>query len=420
MRYLKASKNGTWQFRFQIPHKHRHLFSDVSEYKKTLNTKDKEQATLKALRLELDIRTAIYNKSFFTPPTENQTINHKSPKKTKRICAYQALTMYSESRKDLASDKTIAMSHAKVKTVLALLSTNNLRDIRRLEANKVRQLLHAYPVNAKKQKDFIGLEPKEILKLNEVITLPTLSVESVKDYIQKSSSFFEWCLQMELTDINPFKGIKFKKKRKDSEAKNSYTAKQLSRIFYSEIFVNRSYKHPYQYWLPILGVFTGARLNELCQLYRNDVYVEKGIWVIRIDERFSGQKLKNTFSRRVIPLHKEILRLGFLEYIDSLPNDKLFPELTLGRDGYASNASKWFGRYKTKLGFEKGYDFHSFRHTFATYLKNNGVPASEASELLGHSQSNITYDRYGKSIHPSRLVSIVNSIPSNFLPKTCA
>ncbi|MCV5263933.1 hypothetical protein OFC55_40355, partial [Escherichia coli] len=76
----------------------------------------------------------------------------------------------------------------------------------------------------------------------------------------------------EFTDINPFKAIRFRKQRKDSEAKNAYAKTDLQKIFSTEIHAKGDFIHPYYYWLPLLAYFTGARQNELCQLYKADIY----------------------------------------------------------------------------------------------------------------------------------------------------
>ena len=46
-----------------------------------------------------------------------------------------------------------------------------------------------------------------------------------------------------------------------------------------------------------------------------------------------------------------------------------------------------FGRYLKDLGFPKGVAFHAFRHTPATDLDNQGVPAEEVALITGHSVS---------------------------------
>ncbi|EGQ9137500.1 site-specific integrase [Vibrio sp. Vb1554] len=424
MRYLKITPNGNWHFRYQIPQKSRHLFSDLSEVKKSFGNCDRQQAIIESLKLELQIRIAINTNQPFFASKDSYIAPAKPalPAKTEKARLssstdpFTCLKKYRDSKKDLVSEKSLDMAYAKCSIVLSLLNIEDIKDIRRLQAEEARELLTQYPVNAKKQKQLSGLNGVQIIEANKKHNLPTLSTESVKDYIQKCSSFFEWCLQMELTDINPFKGMRFKKTRKDSEAKNSYSRTDLQKLFSTEIHTESKHKHPHYYWLPLLGLFTGARLNELCQLYKQDIFKKEGVWVIRIDDKFEGQRLKNSSSRRLVPIHNKLLELGFIEYINNLKDERIFPDLKQERDGFGTAASKWFGRLKSKLGFGRGHDFHSFRHTVATQLKNSDISAVIAGELLGHMQNNITYDRYGKSINLSTMEKAINSLDVSAIP----
>ncbi|WP_241910278.1 site-specific integrase [Vibrio splendidus] len=302
------------------------------------------------------------------------------------------------------------MLQAKCSVVLDLLNKKQLAFIRRTDAEQIIDLLRLYPTNLKKHRQFSGLSGTQAIKLNKELGLPALSEESVKDYSQKMSGFFEWCVLNELTDINPFKAIRFKKQRKDSAAKSAYSSADLHQLFSTPIHCEKDFKHPYYYWLPLLGYFTGARLNELCQLYKADIYRKEGIWVLQIDDRFEGQKLKNLTSRRIVPIHQQLIDIGFIDFVTSVKHDRLFTELKYSRDGFGSAASKWFGRFKTRLGFAKGHDFHSFRHTVATQLKQQQVSHIAAGAILGHAQNNITYDRYGKELNIEQVMTVVNLI----------
>ncbi|HCG6382856.1 TPA: site-specific integrase, partial [Vibrio parahaemolyticus] len=399
MRYLHISKSGIWQFRYQVSPQHRHLFGDRREIKRSLKTSDKAKATVMALELEIQVR-----KTILTPTASTSLDKHpltpiisqvKTPS-TNEISCYNALKRFCKYKADHISPKAVKMLEAKCKIVLDLVGKPHLKAIRRSDAESTASLLRNYPTNLKKHKQFEGLSGHEAIELNKELGLVTLSDESVKDYCQKMSGFFQWCQLNELTDINPFKAIRFKKTRRDSEAKNAYTPIELEKIFGAIVRAKQAHKHPYYFWLPLLAYFTGARLNELCQLYRADIYQVDGIWVIQIDDRFDGQRLKNLTSRRIVPIHDQLLNLGFIEFVQSVQHERIFPELKKSRDGFGTAASKWFGRFKTRLGFDRGHDFHSFRHTVATQLKRQQISHIVAGELLGHAQNNITYDRYGK------------------------
>ncbi|PAR27460.1 site-specific integrase [Vibrio metoecus] len=420
MRYLHISKSGIWQFRYQVSPHHRHLFGDRREIKRSLKTSDKAEATIMALELEIQVRKTILtpaaSTSFENPPSTPIISQVKTPT-TNEVSCYGALERFCKYKAEHISSKAVTMLEAKCRTVLDLIGKPQLRAIRRSDAEEVASLLRNYPTNLKKHKQFKGLLGHDAIELNKSLGLPTLSDESVKDYCQKMSGFFEWCQLNELTDINPFKAIRFKKTRKDSEAKCAYTDTDLEKIFSAIVSTKHQHKHPYYFWLPLLAYFTGARLNELCQLYKADIYQVESIWVIQIDDRFEGQKLKNQTSRRIVPIHNQLLSLGLIDFVQSIQHERVFPELKASRDGFGSAASKWFGRVKSAQGFGRGHDFHSFRHTVATQFKRQQISHIVAGELLGHAQNSITYDRYGKGLDVNQLKEIINIIDASPVSK---
>ncbi|HHF3127337.1 site-specific integrase [Vibrio furnissii] len=417
MRYISLQKSGIWQFRFQLRPDQRHHFDGRREIKRSLKTSDKQHAILEALKLEIEIRKTLLS-SNLSEQLPTSDVNPPSVKLQRTMVntatlPINALEQFCDYKKNHISEKALNMLKAKCRTVLDLMDKQNLREIRRRDAENVVQLLRKYPANLKKNKKFDGLSGIAAIKLNERLGFPALSEESVRDYCQKLSGFFEWCVLNELTDLNAFRAIRFKKKRKVSEAKQAYSTSDLQKIFGTKIYTDRDYRYPYYYWLPLLGYFTGARLNELCQLYKADIQKQEEVWVIQIDDKYEGQKLKNPSSRRTVPIHNKLIELGFLNYVHSLQHERVFPELKNTRDGYGSAASRWYGRHKTHLGFRKGYDFHSFRHTFATQLKRQKVSHIIASEILGHSHKSITYDRYGKNLSVIQMYEVVNLIDPN-------
>jgi integrase len=148
-----------------------------------------------------------------------------------------------------------------------------------------------------------------------------------------------------------------------------------------------------------MGRATGARLEELCQLRVDDFAEQQGIQCIRIDDTREGQKLQNASSRRVIPLHPALLDLGLLQYVASVKatgTDRLFPELDAVRGKLGHAPSKWFGRFKAKLGItDPRKTFHSFRHTLIDDLRDAGVQDSLIKRIAGHEDGAVTFSVYG-------------------------
>jgi integrase len=148
---------------------------------------------------------------------------------------------------------------------------------------------------------------------------------------------------------------------------------------------------PHEFWMPILGLFTGARINELAQLGIGDVYQSGEIYVIRIAVNGDDTKsVKTDASNRIVPLHKAILEAGFLDYLDDVRKlgkaaRRVFPYLAYHDGGYAKVPGDAFGRYMDSLGLDdKNKVFHSLRKTMNNRMKELGVPEETRSQLLGH------------------------------------
>ena len=87
---------------------------------------------------------------------------------------------------------------------------------------------------------------------------------------------------------------------------------------------------PERYWVTMLSAYSGARLNEICQLNVDDISKTDGIWLMNINDNTEGKSIKTLSSARLVPLHAKILELGFLDYVDQIRNEshlKLFPNL---------------------------------------------------------------------------------------------
>jgi len=157
-----------------------------------------------------------------------------------------------------------------------------------------------------------------------------------------------------------------------SAAYQPFERKELGRIFDPNYI--KAVKKPHEFWLPLLGLYTGARINELSQLWQDDIREIEGVWCIDIHGR-RGNKLKNDSSERKVPLHDDLIRLGLLDYMadaaDVAPDERLFPYLHEGLNGFGDVPSEAFGRYLDKLKIVDAKKvFHSFRSTLNQTLQD--------------------------------------------------
>jgi integrase len=250
---------------------------------------------------------------------------------------------------------------------------------------------------------YFGLRPEyEGKTLKQVVesgaTYKTITAVTVNNRLRKLSAFLNWCKANGYVADNPLVGMKVMT-GSAKEARLSFHRHDLTTLLDLDTLKAQARKHPWRYWLPLLGRTTGARLEELCQLRVDDFIELQGILCIRIDDSREDQNLKNSSSRRVLPIHSALIDLGLLQHVESVRTtgaDRLFPELEAVRGKLGHAPSKWFGRYKTKLGVtDPRKTFHSFRHTLIDELRDAGVQDSLIKRIAGHEDGAVTFSIYG-------------------------
>ena len=260
-----------------------------------------------------------------------------------------------------------------------------------------RDALLKYPVQRHKSGKLSNKALPELLACEP--DYDTLSLTTVNNHLRRSSSFLNWIRDQGYDITNPLSRMKVKQTRARKSCRVPFTNSDLNLMYSTPVFTNHRFSQDYQFWLPLLGLYTGARLEELCQLHVSDIQLEETIPNICIDDRFSGQKIKSESSRRQIPIHKELLALGFADFVrckHDLGQTMLFGYLVPQRNKYGHQPSKWFGRYKTGIGITDSRKvFHSFRHTLAERLRQKRVNDYEIKAILGHATGSITHDIYG-------------------------
>jgi integrase len=224
-----------------------------------------------------------------------------------------------------------------------------------------------------------------------------------------------WCVKREYCEKNYFSGLSNNKakKKKNSEERFPWYEDQLTAIFSHKVFTELKFTHSHYYWHPLIALHGGQRMNEISQLYVDDIVLEEGIWCFKHTEERKDQRLKTIYSERHIPIHSKLIELGFLKFIQRLKANKetrVFPELSYtSKAGYSRDVSKWFGRFRNSNNLKiEGIkqDFHSFRHGVSQHLKYAEVQEEKVADILGHEHANITFGRYGMA-HPLKTIQNV-------------
>ncbi|XXJ21688.1 site-specific integrase [Desulfovibrio caledoniensis] len=252
---------------------------------------------------------------------------------------------------------------------------------------------------------------------------------TIQNYMVNTGTFFNWCEDQGYEVVPNVTRRKFKLTKTKRAATEPFTPDDLHTIFHCRQYVNDSWPKPYQFWMPILGLATGARIEELAQLNLDDVKFHEGVWYIMITDEGEGQDAKTESSIRPIPLWPFVTEeLNFPEYVERLRRKgetRLFPDLSPvtiknpnGDDQlkYGKKASDWFSARKNEWGLKPENSkrrkvFHSFRATLASICKHMGIEDRMAEQFHGHSSGkfSMTYDYYAERFHAKELYEAIAS-----------
>ena len=276
------------------------------------------------------------------------------------------------------------------------------------DMERFRELLTTLPSNMNKAKLFSGKSIQAILAMPDITPMSTTTANN---HIQRVKALFEWGLQRDYTTKNFATGLSIKQVKRAEDDREVWTKEELKRLFEGPEYLKQKYE--FEYWVPIIGLYNGCRLAEICQLYLSDIQTVDSVPVFSINadsDKFQG--IKNALSKRIIPIHPNILKLGFLKYVRKLKKKeetRLFPEIKPMRDGYGQKPSRLFAEFRKKCGIKK--DFHSFRHGFVTILKfDDDVKEWQTASIIGHSQGGMTNGRYGKSPTPTMMLEWIKKV----------
>lgn len=284
--------------------------------------------------------------------------------------------------------------------------TSHVSAITRKAVRNWKQALAKWPVKASDIDDFQGLSFCEIIEANKVINKPTIAPANINKYLAALGSFASWLLTNDYIEINVLEGMYLPRDKK-AKPVLPYTLPQLEAIFKSPLFdkcAADGLEHvkgdvairDWRYWIPLIALYSGARLGEIAQLLTNDIRQQDKVWIFHITEEGGDQKSTKTGgSQRVVPVHSELIKLGFLQYraeTVARGEQRLFPELKRDQRGFFGKASKFFNRYLRAVGVkvDRKVNFHSFRHCIADAFRRAGYLDEQFNVLLGHTKQTTT------------------------------
>ncbi|RKE34249.1 hypothetical protein B0G76_0245 [Paraburkholderia sp. BL23I1N1] len=292
--------------------------------------------------------------------------------------------------------------------------TPDARTVRKAElvARRFRAMVDLIPVPS--------IERRHAIAFKDALLASGQSASNTNKQLELLSVLLNFACANEMTETNAAQGIRvLVKKGAKAKARISFSLPALQAIFsspvYAEDFRTAGGAGEAAYWLPLLGLLTGARLEELCQLAPDDVSEEtyldatgtrRTVWCMRfVHNEERGQGVKNAGSVRRIPIHPDLLALGFVEYAHNHKGKpRIFPHLKPNKYGEESAQwSKWFGKYlRGPCGVtDERMVFHSFRHGFKDVCRECSIGKDLADAIQGHDDGDASSD-YGGEFYPLR------------------
>jgi len=194
----------------------------------------------------------------------------------------------------------------------------------------------------------------------------------------------------------------FAKMRLDEDAsqRDVFTVAELNTLFACSIFTKGEWPKPGRgaaaFWMPLLGLYTGARRGELAALTVKDFHKVDGVFAFTfIEDKATGKTLKTRTSARTVPIHPQLVKLGWRAYVETVRQNAgekawLFPQVAPNVPGGLKAWSKWFSRHLRAIGItDERKVFHSFRHLFKDGMRAIRIPEDLNDAVMGHSNPTV-------------------------------
>ncbi len=473
--HLKVSRHGVFYFRIVIPLLLRSAFGGRCEIKKSLNTRNPRIAKRFAYTLSsstLALFDEVRKMAGYDPKRLNTNDPSTWPKSSSgkyeidlqrgiykadskipgdhenMMAAMDKIGMLPLPRPEVASPATIAAVESAVSSALKALpmaSASTARKpmlisrviplyIQNLEMrSSAEKTGETYESNCIKFLGVIG--DKLIHEVTEddietfkdwcLLDSPTLKLQSLDGRLYPISGLLKYAQKnghfprdVQVPTVGKFNLSKTEREKLAVSAE-PFKVEELQKIFGQSAYLKYVSGNPARYWLPLLSLYTGARIDELAQLHQSDLSNPQGVRILHIND-MDNKKVKSKAGKRFVPIHPVLWDLGWKEYLSDIerlyPDEAMaFPHLVKTKNGYSAAVGKAFNAYLSKIGIKKGGDdqrkkvFHSFRHTMNNEMANRGVSLELRCGLVGHELNNINSRIYTQDAsHKSLMDSVMN------------
>lgn len=252
------------------------------------------------------------------------------------------------------------------------------------------------PKGIGKSRALAGLSVPAAIAAGARLGLPRLAPKTINDgYLANLKGVFGWAVSEQWMGSNPMARLSVADTTLDEDRRDPIGG-NLAAVFGGAPWHPRDASgNPALYWAPLLGLYHGLRLGEAVGLRTDDIGEDGGFPVVIIR---SG---KTVNARRILPLHPELVRLGFVEVAHARREAgaiQLFEGERADSRGYwGRRVSGAFNAILVARGVKTDKrSFHSLRHDFEDALREADLHGTAlGAYLAGRSQAGKVEAAYG-------------------------
>lgn len=279
-----------------------------------------------------------------------------------------------------------------------------------------------------------------IAYINSILSAKKLAPNSQVKLHSTFRALFDWLiLKSWYVHKNPFiasSSITSTFAKRNSRPWDPLSTTDLNKVFLKENYIQTlatrtpDKKHHDYYWGPLLALFSGMRIEEICSLQVKQIMEDEGIHYIKLITD-DDMRTKNQNSNRVIPIADILIEMGFLNFVEQAKKFKrkrvFVNEENTGKNGYSRFLSAKWSKYLIDLKVKDTMNkkgFHSLRHTFIQHLTLVSNNAIHNMRIVGHTEDNKDITKsvhsltYNKELAPMKVYkAIVEKVAKKIVDK---
>ncbi len=307
--------------------------------------------------------------------------------------------------------RTLDANQKSLELVFLLITKEYIEEITELDCRKLSEIIYRVPKRwhepLKKGKSI-----HSILQNNPD---KTLSKTTIKNHLFTFREFMRFAVHEQIIK-NSFNEMVDLPVKLNKQHRAPFTSNELRVIFNPKNYPKPDIRNNMpKFWVPLIALYQGCRINEICQLDVNDIVKDRGIPCFSINEDAEDKSVKTEPSKRLIPVHPQLIKMGFLTFVlfqRQNKERKLFSTLKKqNRNGYADQVQRWFARYLDKLDItESNKVFHSFRHTFECKAIEKKLHTEHQNALGGWTNKGVGQAVYGRKLSTKVLFNELSKV----------